>query len=126
MRKRRPATPYHVALAEIIAALVTHPPVSIAALSEVSGLNELTVGALMRACHQRGAVHIAGWDPDRHGRHKTRLWRVGPGVDAPRPKLSRAERAARNNAFVVRAAGVAITRALAGGVPNSVTKPARS
>lgn len=72
----------------IYAQLVLHMlpgDMTAAELAEATGLHELTVRHYTRALHRAGAAHIAGWAPDRIGRMRVRLLKIGAGRDAPRP-----------------------------------------
>lgn len=57
-------------------------------LAEESGLHVLTVYDWTRELHRQGVIHICMWDGE--GRSSVRIFKMGPGKDAPRPTKSRA------------------------------------
>lgn len=66
---------------------------SCAELAEMTGLHYITVLQYTRELHKAGAAHIASWEKDSRGRDVTKVYRLGRGKDAPRARLSGAERA---------------------------------
>ncbi len=63
-------------------------------LAYVSGLTLLVVQSLIRMFRKRRIVRIIGYMPDCWGGDKTPLYVFGRGRDAPRRKMTHAERAA--------------------------------
>lgn len=85
--KPGPLRPFHIAIAELMAALLLCGPLGYKELAEFCGLNKLTVGGLMRALYSRGVVRIGGWEADGDGRYRTALWQFADGKpDVPKPK----------------------------------------
>ena len=80
-------------------------------LAEATGLHYQTVRAHCGAMHKARAVHIITWEQDARGRDALRVYKMGPGKDAPRRKLSARD---RQRAYRSKMAGVAVTHALAG------------
>lgn len=64
-------------------------------LAEETGLHYVTVREYCSALHKAGAAHIARWEPDARGRHIIKVYRLGQGKDAVRPKMTQSERQAR-------------------------------
>lgn len=64
-------------------------------LAEETGLHYVTVREYCSALHKAGAAHIARWEPDARGRHIIKVYRLGQGKDATRPKMTQSERQAR-------------------------------
>lgn len=83
-----------IAFAEMVNCLIPGD-MPCAEIAEATGLHYLTVLHYTRAMHARGAVHIAAYEPDSRGRYVTRVYKLGPGRDAKRPKLTDAERRRR-------------------------------
>jgi hypothetical protein len=72
--------------------LLGERPRTFATLSELTGLHYTTVRDYVNALHRRRQVHIASWAKDTRGRNCVRMYALGFGKDAPRVKLSDAER----------------------------------
>lgn len=64
-------------------------------LAEHTGLHYVTVLQYTRELHRAGAAHICQWDADSRGRHLIRVYKIGRGRDARRPRMTSAERQAR-------------------------------
>lgn len=64
-------------------------------LAEESGLHYVTVLDYTRALYRAGASHIVRRDADSRGRHTTKIYKLGPGKDAPPIRTSTAERTKR-------------------------------
>ena len=63
-------------------------------LAEHTGLNLNTVYRYAAAFYRAGAAHICELRPDGRGLYKTRIYKLGPGVDVqPPPAKPRAMRA---------------------------------
>ena len=60
-------------------------------LADWCTIHTVTAQEWARAMHAEGATHIASWVKDTMGRDATPVYRMGPGVDAPRARMSRAE-----------------------------------
>lgn len=74
-----------------------------AELAEETGLHKLTIYDWTRELHRQGVIHICMWEGE--GRASTRIFKFGPGKDAPRPVKERsrihAEYRARKNAALL-------------------------
>ena len=64
-------------------------------LAEMTGLHYVTVLEFTRAMHRVGACHISSWEKDTRGRDVIKIYKLGPGQDAKREKLTGAERQER-------------------------------
>ena len=64
-------------------------------LAEETGLHVLTVSDYTKALYKEKMAHIAGWAPDARGRICCRVYKLGPGKDAKRQPLTKAERQAK-------------------------------
>jgi hypothetical protein len=71
-----------------------------AELAEETGLHYVTVLEYTRYLHRAGAVHICRWDADTRGRHLVKIYKLGPGRNATRPKMTAAQRQARRRTKV--------------------------
>jgi predicted ArsR family transcriptional regulator len=85
----------HVVLAQTIKLLLENP-ITAHELAEHTGIHLVTAQEWMRSLRKEGAVHICGWLPDGLGRDATAVFKLGPGRDKPRHKLTPAERQARH------------------------------
>lgn len=56
-------------------------------LADETGLHKLTVYDWTRELHRQGVIHICMWEGE--GRASTRIFKFGPGKDAPRPVKTR-------------------------------------
>jgi hypothetical protein len=61
-------------------------------LAEETGLHYLTVCQYTRELWAAGAAHIARRDPDVWGRHNIIIYKLGPGRDAPKVRLTAYQR----------------------------------
>lgn len=61
-------------------------------LAEETGLHKLTVYDWTRIMHEQGVLHICMWEGE--GRSSMRIFKMGPGKDAPRPTKTREQIAA--------------------------------
>jgi hypothetical protein len=64
-------------------------------LAQESGLHYVTVLEYARELHRAGAAHICMYEKDSRGRDALKVYKLGPGRDAKRTKLTPAERQAR-------------------------------
>jgi hypothetical protein len=64
-------------------------------LAELTGLHYVTVLEFTRAMYRVGACHISSWEKDTRGRDVIKIYKLGPGQDAKREKLTGAERQER-------------------------------
>lgn len=64
-------------------------------LAEHTGLHVVTVYQYTRELHRVGAAHISSWEKDARGRDIIKVYKLGPGRDAKREKLTAAERQQR-------------------------------
>lgn len=67
-------------------------------LADHTGLHYVTVLQYTRELHRAGAAHICGWEKDNRGRDAVKLYKIGPGPDAPRSKLTAVQRTTRSRA----------------------------
>ena len=65
-------------------------------LAEATGLHYVTVLQYTRELHAAGAAHISSWDKDTLGRDLIKVYKIGPGRDAKRAKLTPAQRTQRH------------------------------
>lgn len=56
-------------------------------LAEDTGLHTLTIYDWTREMHRQGIIHICMWEGE--GRSSMRIFKMGAGVDAPRPVKTR-------------------------------------
>lgn len=78
-------------------------------LAEETGLHYVTVLSYTRELHRKKAAHICKWLPDDRGRFLTKVYKIGAGRDARRPKASDAERqAAYKSRKLTRASHLAV------------------
>lgn len=64
-------------------------------LAELTGLHYVTVLQYTRELHEAGAAHICMWDKDARGRDAIKIYKLGPGKDKKREKMTDAERQAK-------------------------------
>lgn len=69
-------------------------------VAKQSGLTTITVYRYCSALHSEHMAHIAGWEKDPRGYHTVRVFKLGPGEDAPSPNTTK--RAAQRVAAVAR------------------------
>jgi hypothetical protein len=60
-------------------------------LADHTGMHYITVSRLMRMMHARKVVHVAAWVKSPRTRYIERVWALGSGMDAERPKRDRSE-----------------------------------
>lgn len=73
-------------------------PVTTSELVEETGLHRVTAQSLMRALKKHGVVHVCAWEPDKLGRDRIAVYKLGAGRDRPRRRLSDTEKQARHRA----------------------------
>lgn len=78
-------------------------------LANETGLHYVTVLQYARELYRAGAAHICAWEKDIRGRDVIKVYKLGPGKDAKRQKLSKAERQRRSRA---KKKAIALTRLL--------------
>lgn len=61
-------------------------------LARRADLGYLAVQQFAKVMHEVGACHIDSWETDRLGRHTVRIYKIGRGPDAKRPRQSNAKR----------------------------------
>lgn len=61
-------------------------------LSDMTGLHYVTVLGYTRAMYRERILHICAWETDSRGRSAIKIYKLGPGKDAKRTKLTSAER----------------------------------
>jgi predicted ArsR family transcriptional regulator len=64
-------------------------------LADETGLHVLTVYQYTKEMHRQGLVHIALWEMNDYGRPQIKIYMWGPGKDAKRATISRAETSRR-------------------------------
>lgn len=64
-------------------------------IADETGLHYVTVLQYTRELYRAGAAHICAWEKDIRGRDVIKVYKLGPGKDAKREKLSGAARAQR-------------------------------
>jgi hypothetical protein len=69
-------------------------------LVEITGLHLTTIYQYTRELHIAGAAHITHFEPDARGRHNIKVFKLGAGKDAKRPRMTHVERQARCRAKV--------------------------
>lgn len=57
-------------------------------LVEITGLTINTVRGYMNVLHKAGVVHVCDWEEDARGNRTRRVYKLGPGKDAIKPKKS--------------------------------------
>lgn len=67
-------------------------------LADETGLHYVTVLHYTRELHKAGAAHICMWEKDMRGRDLLKVYKIGPGPDAKRSKLTQNERQIRYRA----------------------------
>lgn len=67
-------------------------------LADMTGLHLTTVYQYTREIHAAGAAHIAYFEPDARGRHNVKVYKLGVGKDANKPRIPAAERQRRTRA----------------------------
>lgn len=70
-------------------------PVTANELVEETGLHRVTAQSLMRTLHKHEVVHVCAWEPDKLGRDRIPVFKLGAGRDKPRRKLTDAQKQAR-------------------------------
>lgn len=63
---------------------------------EVSGLHRETVGRWMRVWHREKLTYIIDWVPDKLGRARVPVYKIGRGTDARVEPMSSVERTRRH------------------------------
>lgn len=81
-----------IVFAKAIKHFVGSPRVTVADIAAATGVHETTASRLVHALHKEGVTHITGWVEDTLGRDQTPVFTFGAGADAPRKKLTGAER----------------------------------
>lgn len=84
----------HITTATVIK-LFLEGPVSARDICDATGLHLVTVYELLRVFRKEKAAHISAWDVDSMGRDAIAIFSVGPGKDAKRRAMSRAQISAR-------------------------------
>lgn len=94
LRKKRMVKVNAMSQARLIKLLMdgTH---TCAELAVETGLHYITVQQYTRELHLVGAAHVCMWEKDARGRDCVRVFKLGCGKDAPRQKLTCAQRSAR-------------------------------
>lgn len=67
-------------------------------LAKETGLHYVTVLQYTREIYRAGAAHICAWEKDIRGRDVIKVYKLGPGKDAKREKMTKAERQQRARA----------------------------
>lgn len=69
-------------------------------LADITGLHLTTVYQYTRELHNAGAAYITHFEPDARGRHNVKVFKMGIGTDAKRPRMTQVERQARYRAKI--------------------------
>lgn len=64
-------------------------------LADETGLHLVTIYQYTREMHRFGAAHIVRYEPDARGRHIVKIYKLGPGKNAKRVRMTPAERQQR-------------------------------
>ena len=83
-----------IAYAQLIKCL-RHGDMSIEEIANETGLHYVTVCDYCVALYRAGEIHISRWEKDKRGRDGIKIYKLGPGKDARRSKLTPAQRQAR-------------------------------
>jgi len=75
--------------------MMLHGTFSCREIAEETGLHYVTVLQYARELYRAGACHIAHWEKDKRGRDITKIYKIGKAKDAPRQRMTKAERTAR-------------------------------
>ena len=96
-KKRSLAKINHLTLMYLIKYIMEsgEPGISIQALADKTGLHYGTVRIFTSLAHREKIIYIAGWQQDSRGRDAIKLYAWGKRKDAPRFKLTEAERQKR-------------------------------
>jgi DNA-binding transcriptional ArsR family regulator len=86
----RPVRLGPLSVAKIMRTLLDGPS-TVPELQEISGLSVSTLYEYLRALRKEGVVHVSGWEKDATGRESLRVFKLGPGKDAPRQRKSKAQ-----------------------------------
>lgn len=70
-------------------------PQSLDTLEQETGLSRTTLYRMFSALRRHKVVHVYDWEPDSRGRDAHAVYKLGPGKDKPKYKLSGAERTRR-------------------------------
>ena len=65
---------------------LTEGAVSAQDLADLTKLHVVTTRDFLKEMHKRGLVHIAQWDTKLNRRIKLPMYKLGDGIDVPRPK----------------------------------------
>lgn len=76
--------------------MATSPNLDSIRISELTGASRRAVMAALQVQHAAGAIHVSGYGPRPQSGYAPKLWSLGPGQDAPRPKpLTKSQKAKR-------------------------------
>ena len=94
MRGRKPVRINALTNAALIKYLLlaTH---TVPELAELTGLHYRTVLRYLQALRRAGILHICAWEQDHRGRDNLRVFKLGPGQDLKKSKLTPAQRQQR-------------------------------
>ncbi len=60
-------------------------------LAEETGLGIRTIRPYLTAMHKVGVIHITEWTEDAIGHRSMKVYKLGPGKDVPKPRMTNAE-----------------------------------
>ena len=60
-------------------------------LVDITGLTINTVRGYMNVFHKAGVIHVCDWEEDARGNRTRKVYKLGSGKDAKKPKLSQEE-----------------------------------
>lgn len=84
-------------------------PCTIQDLADETGLHPVTCQEYCRELRRAGAAHICAWEKDSRNRDSIKVYKLGPGKEAKREKLTPAQRQARVRAKKAAAALLLVT-----------------
>ncbi|WP_428852752.1 hypothetical protein [Imbroritus primus] len=77
--------------------LATNPGLDSIQISQMTGASRRAVMTALQVQHAAGEVHVPGYGPRPPSGYAPKLWALGPGKDAPRPKPMTASQKAKRS-----------------------------
>lgn len=99
---------YTFTLREVIPSLIADKPKSAAQVAELAGRHTATAKGILVEMHAAGQCHIARWQRAVRGPFIA-CYLLGPGEDAPKPRLLTAAEKCKRYRRTIRGQGVTIT-----------------
>lgn len=97
MPKPRPTKTGVLSVAKMVRRLMDDNQ-TVYTLAEHTGLHPVTIRRFMKAMIKERAAHVCAWERDACGRDTTPVYTLGEGRQAPRRKMTAAERRAKSRA----------------------------